>query len=90
MTSEINPCEIDPSEINLHEDIVTVSLYGECPVCFLHIHNEVLCDNDHVMCARCYLTLRDQSIMAFDAGAATVSYPKCPLCRIYITKQFRN
>ena len=69
MTSE-NAFISDVEEVELSE-------WGECCICYEEIHNDVHCKNKHVMCAGCFIKIRD-----------SVPVPSCPMCRTPINNQF--
>ena len=64
----------------IKEDIPTFD-FKECPVCFTTIENDVYCCNKHIICASCYLKIRD---ISFDKD----EIPKCPQCRVEMPRQF--
>lgn len=62
---------------NIKVEEVELGSYGECCICYEEIHNDVHCKNKHVMCAGCFIKIRD-----------SVSVPSCPMCRTPINNQF--
>ena len=55
--------------------------FKECPVCYSNIDNDVYCRNKHIICAECYLKIRNLSLERDE-------FPKCPQCRVEMANQF--
>ena len=67
VSSSLNNIEVEEVELD----------HMRVCICYEEIHNDVHCKNRHVMCAGCFIKIRD-----------SVAVPLCPMCRTPINNQF--